>query len=259
MKSFKIGSLLLGIILLVSGCSLSAGERIMKASEKTDVVDNGRANIKMDLEMEAEGETFITKVDSNMDIDNKNGTAYMYMKMNMLDVTGTVDMYISTNGDMETYYTKVNGAGDWLKSSEPVEESDDQSDAMSEIINVVSTGISIEEKETKNEITHYVVTLNKEGTEKILLASDELSAGEVIDDNYKITGGLAIDIYINEDDYITSLVIDLSNIITYTDSETNIEVKVNKFIMQFEFFDFNNVDTITIPQHIIDSAVEIEE
>ncbi|MGE5455642.1 MAG: DUF6612 family protein [Ignavibacteriales bacterium] len=259
MKSFKIGSLLLGVILLVSGCSLSAGERIMKASEKTDEVDSCRTNIKMDIEMDVEGETFVTKVDSNGEFDNKNGTAYMYTKMNMLDITAFLDMYISMNDDIETYYTKVNGAGDWLKESEPVEELDDQNDAVSEIIDTVTDNVKLEEKETENGITHYVITLDKESTKEILLAFNELLDSEVVDDNYKITGDLAIDIYINEDNYITSLVMDLSNAITYTDPETNIEVKVNKFKMQLDFYDFNNVGTITIPQHIIDSAVEIEE
>lgn len=148
-----------------SGCGKMTAEKVMeKFTENQVTMDNCEATMKMNMVMEASGESFEMNVDAAMQVIAKpDMKAKVAMSMDMGEL-GSYDMdtYIIKEG--EQYYTYVNASDMWMKQAIDSEEIDEQLSTYS------------------NQMNYDVYTKNMQN---FVLEGEEL-VGEK--ETYKITG-----------------------------------------------------------------------
>jgi hypothetical protein len=257
MKKLKILLSLLVVSFTLTGClgSLSDAKRLAKSNQNMDNLDNYSMKMIIDFEIETEGMTVGVKIDADSKIDAKNLITEIDMDMEFLGMNFSAKNYTIVNGSNITTYTNTSDSDEWYKETAIYDVLEDQNESVANIISVVTSGATIEKKSSNREGSdYYVISLNKESVEKLLKESNGLAGDDLVGEDYEIIGDLDVDVYINSDNYITFMEMDLSDVIKFTESVEG--TKFNKMKMSFEFGDYNKLGSITIPQSIIDTAIE---
>ncbi len=255
MKKIKLGSLLFGLILLVTGCnsSLDDASRITKASENMSLLESYSTKIIMDIEGESSLMTLSFNVSMDADVDVKNEKNHMVMNMNILGMEISSEIYSIKNDDSYTVYGKLGDDDKWYKSNASSKENQViDNKGLMEITSLIKDNTNIKKIATENNITHYKVTLDKDAVKTIINSTEQITGNENNLEEVKIKDNLIIDLYLTKDNYISKIDIDLSNVIDY-DAKDN---EISKYKLIIEFSNHNNLKDITVPTEIINNAIE---
>lgn len=255
MKILKLGTLLISMLFILTGCSASGAERIINANKKMDNLDNYRMQmlITMAISNKEEKRGIAVSLRNDAKIDMKNQTVYIETQTNMFGYDLKLLMYTTRKGNNMVVYNTVEGAEDWAKSTGTIEKISDQIDMIGDIIGIVTSGTQVSDQGTENGITHYTVTLTKESVGELFKTSGDMT-GVAQGKDYEVAGPLKIDVFINNDDYITAMNIDFTDVIIM--KTANGDIKIDQFKMDFGFSEFNKIGKVTVPKDIVDNAVE---
>lgn len=223
-------------------------------------------SLNLDASVEADEDSQTMKLNGKVDgsVDNEAGLGYITADINMDDISQTVTSYIDYS-DLEDVVVYVEQQGVWLKQS--VSDSDVSFDP--ESITETSDSQSIKslveslKDVTAKETDKYYVISGKIDTAKATeslgdIAENAGSLGAAVDSYASILEDIDvnIEISVNKDDFsFANAKISIENFETEFMGAT---LKINSAVIEFSVKNYNNVDTITIPDEAKD-AISIDE
>ncbi len=250
MKLKKIGIMLCVVLLLVVGCGkkeLTPQEVFDEAIKKMETLEN--ASFKMNVEVAAvsEGESQSISVAIDGKIDDKNKMTDMTLDLDLGGISIATQVYTEeVDGNTITYTKDVMGDG-YTKTTEPTDSSLDVD--FNEVADFFNG---------KREITKVKSDIDKLDKYEVKITKDDFqeifgSVSEILDEDMsgiEIKNDLVADIYINEEGYMTKVVIDMKDVIGEIEG-----VEYTKLSLTIELTDINKT-TVTIPDDVRNNAVE---
>ncbi len=224
-------------ILTLTGCDQKFDFNVAKEKTTKDL-KSVAMKMTMDLEMKQGNTTIAMPTTMNMDVDYVSNVAKMDVTVSVLGYTTTVNAYSKKEGEKTITYTDQ-GDGVWYKSEEKVAGYMDMLDSLDNVAKVEQV-----DSDDKN-CYMYNITLNKEEYSKLIEGMDGV-------ENISVDGNVTIKAYVDKkSEYITKMIAD------FTDTfKTNTEANISKYIFTIEYSKINEVGSVTIPQNIIDSAID---
>lgn len=231
---------LFAILIGLTGCGNPKAE-LEDAVKKMEELDNFQMQADVNIKVGGEGVNVNMKMNLNADIDFKNEVTKMAMSGNILGEEMTTEMYTKTSTDKTIIYTKADD--NWYYTESEIDEN-----------NVSDLAVINEAKEVKRvdyegDGKKYQVTLTQETLKKLFTAIGE------IDEEIEEIPLEQLDVFVYIDKgYITKLEMNTPITIEESGVSVTMNVSVNVTISKF-----NELDNVTIPQDVIDSAVNPED
>lgn len=248
---FKTVFIFMFIVLVTSGCGkLSDIERITQASEKMSGLNNYSFNIKMDVIFKVLDEELKMDIKSYGINDEKNQRSHQNMDINVMGKVVSVETYTNLGSYSPVSYYRMGDTSEWYKGK----AEDESKTEVLGFSDVLLDNVSFTLVESNDDNYHYKIVIKNEAFLDIMKNIE----GFVSDDEeqgFKIDGDFEMDVYINEDNYITKIFLDLSGLITF---DEDIEGSIEKFTMEIDISDFNTKGDIVIPEDIIKNAIDDE-
>lgn len=252
--------------------NISIEEVLEKSFEKQNAVTSLSAVVDMEttVSYEGNGESYEETSSGDLTMDVVIDPLAMYMKgsMGMPDpMTGEI-----VTNDMEMYlvgdeiYVFESELGEWLKMmmgnyDEFIEETTAQIDVTEQLEEIKSfiNDFKLEEKDTE-----YIITLDGAGEEfkKYMLTQLELYTEEELEaaGNEAIFEAITFD-KLNYVIHIDKNSFDITELDMVVDITGNFDGETMKFSTdtKMKFTNYNGIDSIEVPQDVIDQAQEIDE
>lgn len=236
------------IISLIMACLLLTGCKSVSIETVAQNLENAK-NYNADITLEINGkfndELIEFKREKEITIDNINSSAIV----NATEIK-------NKEKTEETYYLK--SSKDSITTYKPYEEyyksiteSKDKNSIyyITAFINKNSTYQYIDKKDG---IIHYVVTLNKDRVKDFLNSYYDVDF--LTDLDFKITDNAKLNVYVNsKTKNIESLDVDFTSIIKISDNSSS---ELDRFYLEIDYSDFNEADSVEIPQEVITKSVD---
>ena len=237
-----------------------------------------RYTYAMEMAISAEGQSVEMKVDGTADVTMNPYAAKMTMNMDMLGMA-LKDVQIDMVSECRQMgaYTRMDrpGAGQnqWYKSlADASGMNAEQYDAVEAFELYMKNGSNFKAVGTDTvqgaSATRYEGVITSDMLEDTLEESGSLDnitslLGEDYGDVLASLSGIPITIWINDAGLPVKYVFDMTSMMTEllqnsADSE-DADVSVDKFVMSMEVLGYNDIEPITVPQEVLDTAVDVTE
>lgn len=242
-KSKWLVALLVSVVAL-TGCGKTekAEDVINTAGQKMEDLSNYAMKIEMNIGVKASGLEMTVPMTIDAKIDVKSETVQMDMTIEMMGMKMSTEGYIQTEDGKTTTYTKEMMGDTWTK-----EYSDDKT-GFNDVAMIADNFTKIEKKKSNDKSANcYKATISKDKMNSLLAAmgTDNM-------EGYSIEKDVVIDVYVDKkSNYITKMVMDLKDVM-----KADEEVEITAATITITFSDFDQVETVTIPEEVITSAVE---
>ncbi len=251
MKKTKWLALVVAMVFLFTGCGkkLSDAEIIDNAGKQMKELSNYAMTMDIQMGIKSSGLEMSIPFTIDLELDNQSKLGYMKLVAEILGISITSESYMDASTNPNVTYTKEVMADTWTKKySEDADEFDD-------IVSITENSENIEKKESNDKnILYYQVTITKEKMQELL--NESMSTVESDTETYTIDGDVIVDLYIDKKtNYITKMEMDLLDVISFDEEDT----ELTAFTMSITFSKFNEIDKITIPDEVIENAVEEQE
>lgn len=259
-KSLKYFSILLALVLVLTGCGKkdkkeeaksSSSDDFAAAIEKTSNVKGFKMNLNADVKMSYQGTEIPMSIVMNGDVysDLENPSAHMNMTMDMGALGGkqTMEMYTIVKDGQQYNYSNTNNA--WEVEKQEFKKSEVNKD---EILNKIKEAKGVEKVDSdKDGYTKYQVTVEASKINEALK-----SAGSITDSasNMEVKNDFKLDVYV-KDGYVSIISIDLGDMVKDLLKSTGAEMDVTAKLTM-EFSDFDKVSEITVPEDVVKNAKE---
>ena len=239
MKKVKLLLAVLVMAIVFTGCAKSPEEVLSNATDKMSTLDNYHMVLDMKYEISYQDSSIETSVTMNSDVDEKNGISHSTASTSIFGMKIETELYTTLKDNIVTTYTKEDDV--WYKEETKNENNDFNYD-------VFKNATSVEKLKDVDTETYKVVL--SEAQIKEILKDLELDADEDMDKLKINLDTTNIEITI-DDNYITKMMM----IIPMTFEEDG-EVSNSKYTLIYDFSQFNEVRNLTIPNEIIENAVD---
>ena len=282
-RKIASGALALAMMFTLAACGkenggADAASVMAAAQQEMAKVSSMRYTYAMEMAISAEGQSVEMKVDGTADVTMNPYAAKMTMNMDMLGMAlKDVQIYMVSEGGQMVAYTGMDmtGAGQnqWYKS-----QADDSGmntenyDAVESFELYMKNGSNFKAVGTDTvqgaSATRYEGVITSDMLEDTLEESGSLDnitslLGEDYGDVLASLSGIPITIWINDAGLPVKYVFDMTSMMTEllqnsADSE-DADVSVDKFVMSMEVLGYNDIEPITVPQEVLDTAVDVTE
>lgn len=240
MKKLKFIIPMLAIALLFTGCGKSPENVLKDASEKMKKLDNYHMTMKMDMELSYEGSSMTMAVKLDSDVDNKNGINVMETTSSFFGMSQTQKSYASVKDGKTVTYTQSEDV--WYKEESEKPESVN--------FDIFGEAKSIEEVKDTEDKT-YKITLTEDQIKQLMS-----TAGDATEDTESADidlSNVTIEVSV-KDGYITKITMKMPMEIKSEGQTSGVNATIS-----FEFSKFNEVSGLSIPQDVIDKAIDQKE
>lgn len=282
-RKIASGALALAMMFTLAACGkeqsgADAASVMAAAQQELTKVSSMRYTYAMEMAISAEGQSVEMKVDGTADVTMNPYAAKMTMNMDMLGMAlKDVQIYMVSEGGQMVAYTGMDmtGAGQnqWYKSlADDSGMNAEQYDAVEAFELYMKNGSNFKAVGTDTvqgaSATRYEGVITSDMLEDTLEESGSLDnitslLGEDYGDVLAGLSGIPITIWINDAGLPVKYVFDMTSMMTEllqnsADSE-NADVSVDKFVMSMEVLGYNDIEPITVPQEVLDTAVDMTE
>lgn len=282
-RKIASGALALAMMFTLAACGkeedgADAASVMVAAQQELTKVSSMRYTYTMEMAISAEGQSVEMKVDGTADVTMNPYAAKMTMNMDMLGMAlKDVQIYMVSEGGQMVAYTGMDmtGAGQnqWYKSlADDSGMNAEQYDAVEAFELYMKNGSNFKAVGTDTvqgaSATRYEGVITSDMLEDTLEESDSLDnitslLGEDYGDVLASLSGIPITIWINDAGLPVKYVFDMTSMMTEllqnsADSE-DADVSVDKFVMSMEVLGYNDIEPITVPQEVLDTAVDATE
>ena len=277
------GALALAMMFTLAACGkenggADAASVMVAAQQELANVSSMRYTYAMEMAISAEGQSVEMKVDGTADVTMNPYAAKMTMNMDMLGMAlKDVQIYMVSEGGQMVAYTGMDmtGAGQnqWYKSlADASGMNTDQYDAVESFELYMKNGSNFKAVGTDTvqgaSATRYEGVITSDMLEDTLEESGSLDnitslLGEDYGDVLASLSGIPITIWINDAGLPVKYVFDMTSMMTEllqsSEDSEDADATVDKFIMSMEVLGYNDVDAITVPQEVLDTAADVTE
>lgn len=282
-RKIASGALALAMLFTLAACGKEEGGAdaasvMVAAQQELTKVSSMRYTYAMEMAISAEGQSVEMKVDGTADITMNPFAAKMTMNMDMLGMAlKDVQVYMVSEGGQMVAYTGMDmtGAGQnqWYKSlADDSGMNAEQYDAVEAFELYMKNGSNFKAVGTDTvqgaSATRYEGVITSDMLEDTLKESGSLDnitslLGEDYGDVLASLSGIPITIWINDAGLPVKYVFDMTSMMTEllqnsADSE-DADMSVDKFVMSMEVLGYNDIEPITVPQEVLDTAVDVTE
>lgn len=237
----KIISLIMACLLL-TGCKSVSIETVAQNLENAK---NYNANITLEINGKFNDKLIEFKREKEITIDNINSSA-------IVDATE-----IENNEKTEeTYYLK--SSKDSITTYKPYEEyyksitESKDKNSIYYITAFINKNSAYQYIDKEDGIIHYVVTLNKDRVKDFLNSYYDVDF--LTDLDFEVTDNAKLNVYVNsKTKNIESLDVDFTSIIKISDNNSS---ELDRFYLEINYSDFNEADSVEIPQEVITRSVD---
>lgn len=279
-RKIASGALALAMMFTLAACGKEEGGAdaasvMVAAQQELTKVSSMRYTYAMEMAISAEGQSVEMKVDGTADITMNPFAAKMTMNMDMLGMAlKDVQIYMVSEGGQMVAYTGMDmtGAGQnqWYKSlADDSGMNAEQYDAVEAFELYMKNGSNFKAVGTDTvqgaSATRYEGVITSDMLEDTLEESGSLDnitslLGEDYGDVLASLSGIPITIWINDAGLPVKYVFDMTSMMTEllqnsADSE-DADMSVDKFVMSMEVLGYNDIEPITVPQEVLDNAIE---
>lgn len=279
-RKIASGALALAMMFTLAACGKEEGGAdaasvMVAAQQELTKVSSMRYTYAMEMAISAEGQSVEMKVDGTADVTMNPYAAKMTMNMDMLGMAlKDVQIYMVSEGGQMVAYTGMDmtGAGQnqWYKSlADGSGMNAEQYDAVEAFELYMKNGSNFKAVGTDTvqgaSATRYEGVITSDMLEDTLEESGSLDnitslLGEDYGDVLASLSGIPITIWINDAGLPVKYVFDMTSMMTEllqnsADSE-DADVSVDKFVMSMEVLGYNDIEPITVPQEVLDNAIE---
>ena len=279
-RKIASGALALAMMFTLAACGKEEGGAdaasvMVAAQQELTKVSSMRYTYAMEMAISAEGQSVEMKVDGTADVTMNPYAAKMTMNMDMLGMAlKDVQIYMVSEGGQMVAYTGMDmtGAGQnqWYKSlADDSSMNAEQYDAVEAFELYMKNGSNFKAVGTDTvqgaSATRYEGVITSDMLEDTLEESGSLDnitslLGEDYGDVLASLSGIPITIWINDAGLPVKYVFDMTSMMTEllqnsADSE-DADVSVDKFVMSMEVLGYNDIEPITVPQEVLDNAIE---
>ena len=282
-KKIAAGALALAMVFSLAACGkeqsgADAASVMAAAQQELTKVSSMRYTYAMEIAISAEGESVEMTVNGSAEMTMDPTAVKMTMNMDMLGMAlKDVQIYMVSEGGQMVAYTGMDmtGAGQnqWYKSlADDSGMNAEQYDAVEAFELYMKNGSNFKAVGTDTvqgaSATRYEGVITSDMLEDTLEESGSLDnitslLGEDYGDVLAGLSGIPITIWINDAGLPVKYVFDMTSMMTEllqnsADSE-NADVSVDKFVMSMEVLGYNDIEPITVPQEVLDTAVDVTE
>lgn len=282
-KKIASGALALAMMFTLAACGkeqsgADAASVMAAAQQELTKVSSMRYTYAMEIAISAEGESVEMTVNGSAEMTMDPTAVKMTMNMDMLGMAlKDVQIYMVSEGGQMVAYTGMDmtGAGQnqWYKSlADDSGMNAEQYDAVEAFELYMKNGSNFKAVGTDTvqgaSATRYEGVITSDMLEDTLEESGSLDnitslLGEDYGDVLAGLSGIPITIWINDAGLPVKYVFDMTSMMTEllqnsADSE-NADVSVDKFVMSMEVLGYNDIEPITVPQEVLDTAVDVTE
>ena len=279
-RKIASGALALAMMFTLAACGKEEGGAdaasvMVAAQQELTKVSSMRYTYAMEMAISAEGQSVEMKVDGTADVTMNPYAAKMTMNMDMLGMAlKDVQIYMVSEGGQMVAYTGMDmtGAGQnqWYKSlADASGMNAEQYDAVEAFELYMKNGSNFKAVGTDTvqgaSATRYEGVITSDMLEDTLEESGSLDnitslLGEDYGDVLASLSGIPITIWINDAGLPVKYVFDMTSMMTEllqnsADSE-DADMSVDKFVMSMEVLGYNDIEPITVPQEVLDNAIE---
>lgn len=282
-RKIASGALALAMMFTLAACGkeqsgADAASVMAAAQQELTKVSSMRYTYAMEMAISAEDQPVEMSVDGTAEVTMNPYAARMTMNMDMLGMAlKDVQVYmVSENGQMVAYTgMDMTGTGQnqWYKS-----QADDSGmntenyDAVESFELYMKNGSNFKAVGTDTvqgtSATRYEGVITSDMLEDTLEESGSLeSITSLLGEDYSSAlagmSGIPITIWINDAGLPVKYVFDMTSMMTEllqsSEDSEDADATVDKFIMSMEVLGYNDVDAITVPQEVLDTAVDVTE
>ena len=284
-KKIAAGALALAMVFSLAACAKkdqpSGGDAVAamrNARQEMEKVSSMRYTYAMEMAISAEGESVEMTVNGSAEMTMDPTAVKMTMNMDMLGMAlKDVQIYMVSEGGQMVAYTGMDMTGavqnQWYKSlADDSGMNAEQYDAVEAFELYMKNGSNFKAVGTDTvqgaSATRYEGVITSDMLEDTLEESGSLDnitslLGEDYGDVLAGLSGIPITIWINDAGLPVKYVFDMTSMMTEllqnsADSE-NADVSVDKFVMSMEVLGYNDIEPITVPQEVLDTAVDVTE
>ena len=282
-RKIASGALALAMMFTLAACGkenggADAASVMVAAQQELTKVSSMRYTYAMEMAISAEGQSVEMKADGTAEVTMNPSAARMTMNMDMLGMAlKDVQIYMVSEGGQMVAYTGMDmtGAGQnqWYKSlADDSGMNAEQYDAVEAFELYMKNGSNFKAVGTDTvqgaSATRYEGVITSDMLEDTLEESGSLDnitslLGEDYGDVLASLSGIPITIWINDAGLPVKYVFDMTSMMmellqNSADSEAA-DVSVDKFVMSMEVLGYNDIEPITVPQEVLDTAVDVTE
>ena len=272
-RKIASGALALAMMFTLAACGkenggADAASVMVAAQQELTKISSMRYTYAMEMAISAEGQSVEMKVDGTADVTMNPYAAKMTMNMDMLGMAlKDVQIYMVSEGGQMVAYTGMDmtGAGQnqWYKSlADASGMNTDQYDAVEAFELYMKNGSNFKAVGTDTvqgaSATRYEGVITSDMLEDTLEESGSLeSITSLLGEDYSSAlagmSGIPITVWINDAG------LPVTELLQSSEDSEDADATVDKFIMSMEVLGYNDVDAITVPQEVLDTAVDVTE
>ena len=254
------------IIICLSGCGKDNKENdlLQESSKKFLEVSSVRAEVGVDVLLESFAETsgisLDMKLENTSDPLRGHAEALTVLERDEAYVSGEMEVYQITEDGITTSYSSLND----IWTVETAQYDNEHTSFKPEYIDPNGKNEKFklsDESVTYNNEECYELTGKMSGSEvqklfdvnTLSLVSDVAIPDEESISKLKVP--VVIDIY-RESMLPAKIFIDMTDVLNDIYKDMDEEVSVSKFTIKLEYYDFNNVEPIEVPDEVIENAVK---
>ncbi len=266
MKRLLMCVLMVLVLGTLSGCGkLSAEEIIKKYTEQNLSVDNCEADMKINMEMAGEGQSFNMSVSSKMKImATPEYKANIVMNMDMGELGSyDVDTYIMKEDD--AYYTYMNTMDTWMKqeiASDSIEDEiatySDQVNMDIYIKNMKNFSLAGEEQIGERETYKIEGIISGDSLKEVMENSSvgDYAAVDLDEIDFSGIGDLPVSFWVDKKDFTpVKIYMDMAALLNSMMTAENAGVTVNSCVLELEYTGFGTVKDIVLPEEAKDAIM----
>ena len=272
-RKIASGALALAMMFTLAACGkenggADAASVMVAAQQELTKISSMRYTYAMEMAISAEGQSVEMKADGTAEVTMNPSAAKMTMNMDMLGMAlKDVQIYMVSEGGQMVAYTGMDmtGAGQnqWYKSlADASGMNTDQYDAVEAFELYMKNGSNFKAVGTDTvqgaSATRYEGVITSDMLEDTLEESGSLeSITSLLGEDYSSAlagmSGIPITVWINDAG------LPVTELLQSSEDSEDADATVDKFIMSMEVLGYNDVDAITVPQEVLDTAVDVTE
>ena len=253
----------MGLMTGCSGASKVTAESLLKdVQKKTESMKSMESHTTMDMSMDmpALGGSLDMSMDMNMSTTMDPVANYMKGSISLLGQAMDMENYTIVEGDQILSYTGM--MGEWMIQKMPYDEGaiNTMDTAEDNLLKNLGSLTLADKTEDVNGTEAYIITGTMKGEDiQNLMGSMESVMGSMTGDGTMDLSDLSVEFkYAIDKSNKLPLYMDM-NFGGMTVGEGDQQVTISSLTMKVEYTSFDSVDAITVPQDVVDSAVDISD
>ncbi|MCL1810193.1 MAG: hypothetical protein FWG42_10585 [Clostridiales bacterium] len=233
---------------------LSAKEIVSLSAGAMAEFDSYRGDVVMNMDMEANGEAAVIKIDIEMDVFTNPYKVKMKMKMEpQVEGFGDIESYVISEGS--NLVTYINALGAWYKRTQPFSEEPLGQYSMAQYTGMLDDTLKHAEivaQEAVNGIPCWkiAVTVNMSTMMDIMAGlMGESLGGLVPSEMFDRFGDTITTVWISQDDYCQiKLDMNMAEMLNSLFKDAGEDIAVTEYNFSVTTTDFNNIADFTLPE-----------